>query len=380
MRLFVLASLVSGLVASAAAPASANTPFEPLASSPDHVVTMTALLGGKKQSRVVTHRGEWSRVETEQDGRRTTEYFKRNEATVVRIHHGGPNEYASTSIARGPERLPYWDYEPISKQERQTVLGESCTVWEVLRARDSGPGRSPTARTSCVTDDGIELWYRFANSSYVVSSAEALRVERRAVAPAEAQPPNDLLALDWWKAEDQQPPASATPPEFETVMERLGGDPAQKFTRTIRRHGGWLSIDDTFRDTQSVFTVEHAARRLTLRFRADERGAPKELTLLRAPAPDPAHPVTVSMTPKALDRFETILGQICRWFDMMPNVMDAGLTSCLTHDGISLKDVYSGRGGGPTFVAVRFMRRPVALSEIMPPAELLAAKTWGLPE
>lgn len=379
MRLFVLASLISGLVASAAAPASSNK-FEPRADAPDHVVTMTAMLGGKKQSRIVTHRGEWTRVETEQDGRRTTEYFKRNEATVVRIQLGGPNEYSSISVVRSPERYPNWDYEPVRKEERQTFLGENCTVREVLRARDSGPGRSPAARTSCVTDDGIELWFRFASSFYVVWSAEALRVERRIVAPAEAQPPNDLLTLDWWKPEDQQGPASATPSDFETIMERPGDDPARKFVRTMRQHGGWLFTEDLFDDARSALKIEHSARRLTLRFRADEKGRPKELSLLRAAAPDPAQVPVISMTPKTLGRYETILGERCQWFDMMPDVMDAGLTSCRTHDGISLKDVHSGRGGGPTFEAVRFARRAVALSEVVPPARLLDSKTWGLPD
>jgi hypothetical protein len=379
MRLLVLVALGCGLVAGAVAPAFAQL-FAPLASSPDHVVTMTAMLGGKKQARIVTHRGEWSRVETEQDGRRTSEYFKRNEATIVRVHHGSPNGYFSISVARGPERYSNWNYEPVRKEERQTFLGENCTVWEVMRARDGAPGRPPAARTSCVTDDGIELWSRFGNSSYVVSSAEATRVERRTVAPAEAQPPNDILALDWWKPEDQQRPANATPPEFETVMERLGSDPAQKLTRTIRRHGGWLFTEDMLGNVRSSLTIEHAARRLTLRFRVDEKSEPKELILLRAPAPEPTTPSADPMTPRALGKRETILGERCQWFDMMPNVMDAGLASCRTHDGISLKDVYSGRAGGPTFEAVRFVRRPVALNEVIPPAELLLAKTWGLPD
>jgi hypothetical protein len=380
MRVFVFVSLVSGLVAGAGAPAAGHAPFEPLASSPDHAVTMTAMLGGKKQSRIVTHHGEWSRVETEQDGRRTSEYFKRNEATIVRLNRGGANEYSSVSVVRGPERYSNWDYDPVRKEERQTFLGESCTVWEVLRGRDSGRG-GPSARTSCVTDDGIELWFRFASGSYVVSSAEATRVERRPVAPAEAQPPNDLLALDWWKPEDQRRPANATPPEFETIMERSGSSPAQKLIRTVRQHSGWLFTEDMFSNLRSTLKIEHAGRRLTLHFRVDEKGQPKELIFLRAPTLDSGTPLNDAMATKPLGQRETILGEACEWFNMMPGVMDAGLTSCRTHDGISLKEVHSGYGGGgSTFVAVRFMRRPVALREVMPPKELLSPKTWDLPE
>jgi hypothetical protein len=374
--------LIGGLLfALIAVPAAGHTPFEPLASSPDHVVTMIETDGSAKRiERVVTHRGEWTRVETVQDERRTTEYFKRNEASIVRIYHGGPNEYFSVSIIRGPEQSPGWDYAPIRKEERQSWLGESCTVWEVLRARQASSNRAPLARTSCVTDDGVELWYVIASAGYVYAGAEATKIERRAVAPADAQPPHDLLALDWWRPEDQWRPASTLSPEFETVMERPGADTAQKFTRTFRQHGGWLSTEDMFGNVRSAFTVEHATRRLALRFRVDEKGAPKELTFSRAPEPEPANPLSYPLTQRALGRYETILGERCQWFDMMPDVMDAGLASCRTHDGISLKDVYSGRAGGPTFSAIRFARRPVALREVMPPEELLSPKTWGLPE
>src|SRR5689334_20531944 len=119
MRQCVRVLLVGGLLSAAGANAFAQAPFEPLATTPDHVVTMTAVLGGKAQSRIVTHRGEWTRVETTQDGRLTTEYFKRNEATIVRIQRGNADEYSSTTISRGPEQYATWDYKPVRTGERQ---------------------------------------------------------------------------------------------------------------------------------------------------------------------------------------------------------------------------------------------------------------------
>lgn len=82
---------------------------------------------------------------------------------------------------------------------------------------------------------------------------------------------------------------------------------------------------------------------------------------------------------KNLDRTETVLGETCRWFDMMPNKADAGRLACLTKDGIALKDEISGRGMGVRrWTAIHLARRPVSLEEIKPAAELLEPQRWGI--
>ena len=50
------------------------------------------------------------------------------------------------------------------------------------------------------------------------------------------------------------------------------------------------------------------------------------------------------MEPKDRGSSETVLGETCRWFDMMPGMMDAGRHACLTSDGIMLKENLYGRG------------------------------------
>src|SRR6201999_4639235 len=97
MRLLVPGSLVFGMATVVSGGAAADAPFEPIDSTPDYVIVMTEPMGGgKERTRIVTHHGEWSRVENEQqDGRRSTQYFKRDEATTVRIDPGGPNEVSS---------------------------------------------------------------------------------------------------------------------------------------------------------------------------------------------------------------------------------------------------------------------------------------------
>jgi hypothetical protein len=43
-----------------------------------------------------------------------------------------------------------------------------------------------------------------------------------------------------------------------------------------------------------------------------------------------------------------------------------------------LKESVSWRGGSETWTAVSLTRRPIAIDEIKPPAELLMPQTWGI--
>jgi hypothetical protein len=79
-----------------------------------------------------------------------------------------------------------------------------------------------------------------------------------------------------------------------------------------------------------------------------------------------------------MDRSETILGEICHWFDVAPGMEHGGASVCLTSDGIVLKDQRYARGGRRTWTAIRVTRRPINLDEIKPPAELLEPQTWGI--
>jgi hypothetical protein len=108
----------------------------------------------------------------------------------------------------------------------------------------------------------------------------------------------------------------------------------------------------------------------------------EELTIAR-PDPEPAKPEPASpintFQPVPEDRYDTVLGERCRWFDMTPGMQDAGTSACLTDDGIMLKEVHFSRGARhSTWTATRFVRRPVAIGEVKPPAELLQPRTWDL--
>jgi hypothetical protein len=80
-----------------------------------------------------------------------------------------------------------------------------------------------------------------------------------------------------------------------------------------------------------------------------------------------------------MDRHEDILAERCEWFDLGVRWRGSHAYECRTHDGIVLKtdDLLMGEIV-QAFTVVRIARRPIDLGEVMPPAELLDPKFWGL--
>jgi hypothetical protein len=356
--------------------ASADAPFVPPGvSPPDYVVTKVLNSHGQTRRQTVAHHGIWTRVH---DGM-TTEYFSGNGAPNIRILVEG----LSLTFERGRVSPEYRDNEPRNTGERQTHLDESCTVWDVWRSKLERPGQE-LSHLSCITDDGIEVWQKTVSSKDDVNaSAVTEHVERRPVAPDEVRPARTLLVLDWW---NQNPPAlgAQTIPDNETVME-LSEDSAKggKSIRTTRRLGPWQFLEETADGTRRSLRITHDSQRMWLMNHASGKpGVPESLTIVRAvpaPAESPTPTVQAISIQKDLDRAETVLGETCRWFDMMPSMTDGGRRTCLTKDGIVLKDEISGRVMGlRRWTAIRVTRRPITIDEIKPPAELLMPQTWGI--
>ena len=159
------------------------------------------------------------------------------------------------------------------------------------------------------------------------SSAEATSVERRPVKPEEVQPSRKFLAVDRWDQNLLAPAAKAIP-DHETVME-LSDDPAHpdKSIRTTRRHGPWEFQEEKVDHFRRRLTIMHDSLRIYLRYSHDEFRPHEQLKLARydpTPTEAPAQPSVQaqSMQPKDLNRSETVVGETCRWFDMMPGMMD----------------------------------------------------------
>ena len=366
MRSIFLSPAISCAVIGSAA---ANAPFAPVANVPDYVVTMVERPWDPRDySRRVSHHGDWTRVDRMAGSNLfSTKYFSANGLAAIHIYSLG-SYGTSVSFERGGERSPNADTEPRRTGERQTHLGESCTVWDVRRD-NGGQASGGFSHMSCITDDGIELWNK-SISRNSVSSTEATRVERRPVAPDDVRPPRALLMLDWWDRPTPAPIAQAIP-DHETVMEHSSN--AGHSIRTTRRHGSWQSVEETVNAVRRRLHIAHDSGRMQLFYERDDSGALKRLGITKSP------PLPVGMElPQDLARTETVLGESCRWFNMTPSMQDAGRSACLTNDGIVLKEERSSFPRTWTWTAIRLTRRAISLDEIKPSPALLEPRLWGI--
>lgn len=355
--------------------AAAHNPFVPPGvTPPDYAMTVRKfhelkIWKSDERDTLVTHHGDWTRVGA-------SYYRGRN---LVSVEDFG----FAVSFRRGEYRLSYTDYDPRKTGEQQIHLGEICTVWSIERHLLSAGGPVSYSSLSCVTDDGIELWQRtVGNKGDVWSSREAIHLERRPVAENEVEPRRDLLRLDWLNT-DVPKPAEPNVPDYETRMElskRDAGSPST--SRMTRRHGPWQFLDQTV-DAKRRIEIRYGSSALRLNYQSDESGAPKEIYIDRTSPPRPidnaaSSDASKAFAPKALDKTEIVVDETCRWFDMTPGMADVSHTACLTSDGIVLKETITSRGRSDSWTAVSLTRRPIAIDEVKPPAELLMPQTWGI--
>jgi hypothetical protein len=267
--------------------------------------------------------------------------------------------------------MPWRDTAPRNTSERQSHLGERCTVWEAWRTANSFMG--DITHLSCITNDGIELWHKTVGRHGELGSAQATRIERRAVALAEVRPMPRLLVPDWWTRDLGAANAHARP-DYEMVMTGRGDA-----VRTTRQHGAWQSVEHVTPKGWRQLRIWHSGLSgPALEYTTDAAGAPKELSIVR---PAPIVVVLSQMAPVPdLAQTETVLGETCRW--LVPGTISMtseGMTTwCQTDDGIVLKETFWQASGARTWTAVRLDRRPVSLDEIQNPEIWHDARAWGI--
>jgi hypothetical protein len=364
------------MLCAATVSATADAPFALNTDTPDYVVTRVERIGAKQTSSTVTHHGDWTRVDTIQGVYRTTDYFLGNVSLQISGPGNGFDDRMYVGLKLHPQEIG-WDTEPSNTGKRETFLGESCTVWSAGHAKLSYLG-SQLEKLSCLTDDGIELWSRFVGKYGVTLSSEATSIERRPVTVDEVRPPQNLLALGWWDNEEAK--ASLFHPDFEAVLEVRNGMPTLAgvggpITRTIRRHYPWTYIEDKDGGILRRLAITHAYRRMELSFVGPGGRGDAESSLMIWRRPSAEQSVS-GIKPKDMGHSETILGEECRWFDLMPGIADAGSAECRTNDGIPLKQSTWSRGGGTVATAISLARRPLALDDVRPPKDMLSLDRW----
>jgi hypothetical protein len=353
--------------------AAADAPFAPIDQVPDYVVTMAErrFQSEEARPRIVRHHGDWTRVDTvdqpfgSDPQYNTAAYFSTGRKTEIRVYRSD----FRVQMIRGGEPSPWHDTAPRNTGERQSHLGESCTVWDAWRVASDPAGG--LTHLSCITDDGIELWHKSVGRHGVLGSAEAILIERRAVAPEEVRPMPRLLVPDWWAGDLGEATAPDTP-DHEMVMTTESG----AVVRTTRRHGAWQSVEETWNGVRQLRVTRSGLQQLE--YTSDNTGARLSIII---PAPVPALSYAVrpgSTRPVDLNRTETVLGETCRWLDLVLGGMHGARQLCRTDDGIVLKESERIIGTTTVWTAVQLVRRPVSLDEIQGPDILLDERAWGV--
>jgi len=386
-----LASLAVLIAATGAA--WADAPFIPEGRAPpDHVVTMVVRTIHRKDSssQIHTHHAGWTRID-EQEGRRiATRWFGHKDSVLVRAWRNDAGGLRLFDIHR--DYVPFADNKSFKTGETRAVLGESCEVWNAARTE---PGSTELARLSCVTQDGIELAFQDISQrstviedgkipKSVIISGEATRIERRPVAAVQVRPPVEALDLATWaQPTDGASSTSGAPGDVEVVIESEPGTttPATRITRTVRRHHPWALTDEHVGEAERTLQVRNDASNFSASLYFRSNVVPHMLVMGKSSPPPPqTKPQSTAYDPVDLHNNEVVLGERCAWFDMMPNVMDAGLHECRTADGVVLKAVHFSRGSKYPLAATHLTRRPLALSDVLPPAEMLVPRNWNLPD
>jgi hypothetical protein len=354
--------------------ALAEAPPAALPSGPatEYVARFSERLG--RETRIVYHRDGKTRIDAVRELGVESTYRDRRHGTGGTIFrtNGAGARYHMLQIRSGGEP-GYSVSEAARTGQSERVLGEQCDTWST---ETTSPHLQHAISTeSCLTRDGIELSYRLLGSTgSVITSSQATAVERRSVDPAEVEIPREVFELGYWIGEASKATDDQRPADFETtfVWPTIKRFRPHEKVRITRRHFPWW-FEQTTSGNEHGHVVHNLAAEVLFRFDEKNNGAYKHLLIARD-----AKPMSIDHA-ASLNRSEFVLGESCEWFDMHPGGMDGGLEQCRTQDGIVLKERVVVFHSGEAIAARMFQRRPIDISKVMPPPEILTSAYWGLP-
>lgn len=374
-RLLLLPVLAVVLALFLAAPANASRwhggPFSPAGRVVDHTVVLDIELDHPKRKtvRTIKRRGDWARSsDGEERGGRVSWVNLRSGVSAERYSDASGE---SVVVRKESDRLyaDYFDLQPRPTGRTDHLLGETCRVWEVWRSKGTG-----MRHESCVTDDGVELWYRTMNDDRVGESGRAISVVRRRLRDAEVKPPTDLLSRDRFLRAARRLSGGYVSPIPDHVV-RYGEYPAAAETR---RSGTWSGKFGGLPGARTLDLRDDASGANLRLARDGESGGLDSLHLF---LPRVAVTVGRAQMPDLNGKTSIVLGELC-WPPLKPAPVDGqlvydGYTACLTADGILLKWSHAGRIFTGA-VATALVRRKVRFDEVFPRDTPLSNRAWGL--
>ena len=344
---------------------------------PDYVATRE-YSGPPTRQVNLRHHGGWLRV----DG-----HSERSS------HFEGPGRQVGFTRALDGDRYDSFDIkqevgtgwtrlESVKTKKLETYLGETCTIWDLVHPSD--PIGPRVSFRYCLTRDGIQMAHGWAAEDGGIREPPEWRLTsltRTAVPEEETLPPAELF--DWRNFTVFAAPTPSleaqTEPDFVAKLD--GRHYYGAGVRYRKRHFPWLSTDTKFANGARIIEIVNERNHAALRFHAAAQGAFESLSIsgpqiLSQDSWSVAG--SVAEQKDVIVKYGTLLGEECKITTDMRS--ERIRTEWRTADGIVLKEEEAGgRASNPEdWTVVELQRRPVELSEVMPPADIFERARWGL--
>ncbi len=336
---------------------------------PDYIAVMQALdrQGTTTAPTVtITHHAGLFLTESLRDGRASIGFGPDADNPVLRWSRRADGEIDALELRRDHNSATAAAETPRPLGQRSTVAGQDCTWRETTRKLFE---ISPAREQTCITDDGIAIETKLVGADdFPIYHNRLTSLERRPVSQAEIRPPAEILTPDFWLRPLRKYDANPSLADFEITLE----SPGQVVIKLLR-HYPWLYREQRYdRDIITVMIWNELEDQGIFYKQVDDT---RYLKASRTSEKSPS-PMKFDFTSEkvALGKSDTVLGETCEWFDLLPDVSDASKKRCLTRDGLVLKEE-----SGNIYTATSIYRRPVALSEMRLPPDAFSAGEWGLP-
>jgi hypothetical protein len=366
------------------ATASAARADEVLPLIPDYSLEMSMADGQRSSgpyTRSILHHNGWTRTQDSDKGSHSDVITYEHAAKNLRLVAGWTSheDFILFGVTQTSETRKS-TARMVDTKADLVQSGERCRWWE--KVWEAGSSRD----LSCMTHDGIEIAEKFltVEQSLILEKSvmeekevskenRLVKLDRRPVAEKEVLPPAKLFDANYWfrPIRDRRKP-TAMSADFEVDM-------VEKDTKVrLLRHYPWQSREVRSKDGTYSLMVWNEHEEQGIWFTASK--GERQLRAARAPRGLPEPFIEFRTGQVDTGRRGYVLGQTCKWFDMMAGAVDVGEELCLTDKGVPLKHVVSSYWNEDhEYTTVRYKIRPVDMKEIMPPKDMLDPAKWGFP-
>ena len=374
MKTAAIIGAIACMAFTKAAVAQLNVTTSPL--RPDYVAVMQALDKDEVQidpTVTIIHHDGMFLSETRRDDRTSIGFGPDRNEPMLRWSRQADGEVTLLELFLGSRKpdLPNAG-TPRSTGNVSTISGERC-AWRETVDNPISPATSLVREQNCVTDDGIVIETKLLTPDEVpIYHTRLASLTRRPVALSEIEPPPEIMAPEFWLRPIRSHDADPSKPDFDITLERAGHP-----TIRLLRHYPWNAWERHVPDGPVSIRIWNELDDQGISY--FQASGYRRLTAERVTGGNArAFDFNDASGKVALDRTETILGETCQWFDIMPGMQEVGNRQCLTRDGLPLKLDMGGTNATLPYTATSLRRRPVDLSEMQLPPDAFLLKEWGL--